>query len=222
MNYRRALRAVWLCALSCSCLASANAATVQILLRPVDLVGDPIASIGVGGQFQIQAIVQDLRDPTSPTPGVFQVYLSASYNDNLISIVASPHPVNAPDPAFTFSSEFSIIQRGDLAVPGAIGGAGAASNVLANNSAPHLVWSLPATAIAPGTLQLTPSFDATDDHDVFVFGENAPVLAADIQFVGGSLTIVPEPSSLVLAGTCLVSMGGALAIRPRRTRRQLA
>lgn len=218
MSIRRFGLVFCLCAICCSLPARSPAATVKISLQPVDLLGVPIASIHVGEQFRIQAIVQDLRDPPPvASSGVFAAFLNATYDPGLIHITASAHSLTEPDPAFSFPSYFSIFQHGDVSSPGLISGAGASTGTFPyHNTGPQLLWSLPATATSAGNLALTPYFDDEIGHDVLIFLDDDPIPPAEIAFVAGNLTIVPEPSSFVLAGTCIIGLMGTLAVRSKR------
>jgi PEP-CTERM motif len=78
----------------------------------------------------------------------------------------------------------------------------------------HLL-SILFTADAQGAVSFNPSFDATPNHDVLLYGEDNIIDVDDIQFIGTRLTIVPEPASIVMALMSAAALG-AVAIRKRR------
>ncbi len=202
-------------ALACV-LGFARGASAEILARisvlPTDLGGTPITSIALGEDFRLQAIVQDLRDPPPELgSGTFAAYLNATYNPGLMSI--------APSAVLEFDPFFNLVQTGDLSTPGLISGAGAATTTFSPpGNDPQPLWNVLITAIGPGVVSFIPSFDTVVTHDVLLYLKNEIVLESEIDFVGSSLTIVPEPSGFVLGTICIVGMALWTATR-RRSRR---
>ena len=171
---------------------------VRITVVPTDLSGNPIISIASGQQFHLEAIVQDIRNPAS-FPGVFAAYLDVAYNPNLASIAT-----NAP---FAFGAFFPIEQSSDTTTPGQILGAGAATtSPTPPGNSPQLLWTVSVTAGAAGMVTFTPSFDTMQGHDVLEYGNDFPVTADQIAFVGSTLNVVPEPSSISLATFGLIAL----------------
>jgi hypothetical protein len=78
------------------------------------------------------------------------------------------------------------------------------------------LWSVPLTAVKPGVVTFTPWFDNADGHDVLLLLETSPLPQTEIQWIGASLTIVPEPSGVVLAAFCVAGLLGWYARGKRR------
>ena len=190
-----------------SLLASALA---QISLETTDLAGNSISTIQLGQQFKLAVIVQDVRTPTPANAGVFAAYLNAEYDAGLASI--SPAATFTYGPFFTPpTSPFG----GDLNTAGQILGAGeGTSQFFAPGNSPQLLWTLPATAIAVGLETFTPSFDSLANHDTLVYGHDFALLASEIQFLGTSIAIVPEPSTFAFAAFGFIAL--AWRLRKRR------
>jgi hypothetical protein len=186
---------------------------VQISVVPTDLGGTLITSIAPGEDFLLQAIVQDVRDPP-PEPiseGVFAGFLNVTYDPSLASI--------APAAALVYDPFFIVARTGDVSTQGLVSGAGALSGfLLAPGNDPQPLWNVLVTATSPSVVSFTPSFDTIAGHEVLVFGHDDPVLESEIDFVGSALTIVPEPSGLMLGAIGLLALFTRTADR-LRTRR---
>jgi hypothetical protein len=192
------------------------AATADILARirfeVTDLADNPISSINVGEDFRLRALVQDLRPPGLAN-GVAAAYLNGDYDETLASTVATAGP--GADPAIVFGSFFGFLRTGELSPAGDIVAAGAASLSLSPpGSAEQFLFHVPFQADAPGVVTFTPSFDSTPGHEVLIYLEDEALAPNEILFVSDSLTIVPEPSTLALAGMAAM----VLAILFRRGR----
>lgn len=177
--------------------ASSNSATVNIVVSSAlmsiraiatDLSGTPISSITVGSQFEIQLIVQDVRDPVAPFPGVFSAFANLSYDPALSTV--------DPAQSLTFGSFFSVAHTFDLSSPGSILGAGAASGSLTppiTGNAPQFLWSVVATATGIGGQTLTLSFDHGAGHDLTLYGLNDKLSEQDVEFIDGLIDVLNAP-----------------------------
>ncbi len=186
----------------------------KISLHATDLLGVPISSIPVGGQFQLQAIVQDLRNPVAPFPGVFAAYLNASYDPGLATIATNVTP--------TFGPTFEGAGQGasfDFSTLGTIAHTGSFAGNFTFSTAELLLFRVAVTAIGAGTETFTPLFDATSGREVLLYGHDDPMLASEIEFVGTSLSIVPEPSSLLLSSSAMLALVAAGVTRRQNARR---
>ncbi len=163
----------------------------QIKVVATDLFGTQITETPVGSQFQLRAIVQDVRTPPAQFGGVFAAYLNVSYDSSLATIPT----VGAQ---FEFDPFFSAVQTFDTGTPGLISGAGASSTSGSPpGTAPQPLWSVLVTASAAGVVSFTPSFDSTLGHGVLLYSLDEDVPSNAIDFVGTTLTITAEPSITV-------------------------
>lgn len=177
----------------------ANAALMaRIEVFPTDLEGNPISTIAPGEDFLINAMVQDIRDPASAREGVFGAYFSLTFDPQLAYLPADEPPTFGP--MFANGKAY-----GQHLTPGLVKGIGAfVSTFTAPGPEPQLLVQIPATAMRAGEADFAPLFDTTAGNDVALFGLDNAIPKADIEFVGSSLNIVPEPSTYVLA---LIAMG---------------
>jgi hypothetical protein len=196
------------------------AARAEILARirfeATDLANNPISSIDVGEDFRLRALVKDLRGPLAAN-GVFAAFLYGDYDESLVSTIATPGP--GADPGIVFDSFFTIVRSGELSTPGEITAAGAASGSLtAPGLAEQFLFHVQFQADSAGLATFTPSFDDTLGHDVVLYLIDNPISEDQILFESDSLTIVPEPSALVLAAVAVVAL--ACCGRRRGARRR--
>jgi len=170
----------------------------RIEVFPTDLEGNAISSIPVGDEFLINAVVQDIRDPVTAREGVFGAYFSLTFDPQLAFF-----PADAPP---TFGPMFvNGKSNGQHLTPGLIKGIGAFVNTItAPGDDPQLLVQIPGRATHAGEADFAPLFDTTAGNDVALFGLDNAIPKSDIEFVGSTLNIVPEPSTSVLA---LIAMG---------------
>jgi hypothetical protein len=181
-----------------------------------DLNGNPISSVAVGQNFQLAVFIHDLRNPPARFGGAFAGFLNVAY-DPLATIPPGTTTVNhthllihgAVDPGF-----FTLVPAGDLSTPGHIfGGGAAATSLSAPGPSEQALWTLTMHARTVGTENFTSSFDASSlpptnsGHDTLLYDLNDVVTADQIIFGSTSLSIVPEPSSMVLAAMGLLALG---------------
>jgi hypothetical protein len=182
----------------------------QISVVATDLSGNPILAINPGSQFLLQAKVADVRNPEPDFQGVFAAYLNVSFNGNMASIASNAQ--------FDFGSYFPLSRTFDINTAGKILGAGASSGTVTEPTQ-HLqpLWSVPMTAVKPGVVNFNPWFDNGSGHEVLLLLEPGALPQADIQYLGTSLTIVPEPSGIVLGAFFLAGLLGWY-VRGKRSR----
>lgn len=206
------------CALCFVSTASADAPVAQVFLQTDNLLGNPISSITAGADFQLEAFVQDIRNPAYQIPGIFSAYLNVAYDPSLASITSIAHAGQA-DPGIMFAPEFPILQTGDLSTAGLISASGASMEVLPNTTAEQLLFTVIVHATNSGTEAFTSSFDSQPGHE-FLVDSNliADLTQNQILFGQVTLTILPEPSSLVLSAICSFALAGWGMNRWRKNR----
>jgi len=190
----------------------ATTAQAQVLaklrLEAVDPVGgNPISQVTVGEEFRLNAYVQDGRqDPDFP--GVFAAFIDLPFNPSLAT---------ALEP-FTHGDFFNLITEGTVS-PGLLYNAG---GVTSQSTPPGLaeqfLFSIVFRADGAGQLVLTPQFPSDPFGEWGVYGHDDPLLPEQVFLTGTSVTIVPEPSSVVLAGCAAATLG--LMLYRRRARKR--
>ncbi len=191
--------------------SSAFGAMARISVLTTDLSGTPISSVAVGEEFLVNVMVQDVRDTELETRGVFMSSLDLQFDQPVVAIDPDDSPTWGPtfaNPAGASSGELSTgLIEGITAFTQSISPPGADA---------QLFLQYTATATSAGLASFAPMFDDTFGHDVLLYGEDAPIAASEIDFVGTNLSVVPEPSSLLL----LSVFSSVLAWVGQRARRQ--
>lgn len=193
-------------------------------LQVEDLSDNPITTVNLGQDFQLAAYVEDVRDPAVQFPGVWAAFMNVAYEAGLVAIPSLPainpnpgDPGNFGDPGIEWGNFFDTgLRFGDLSALGQIDGIGSAS--LANEESglgELLLWRITIHTSALGTVTFSPTFDSDEDHESSFIDPPNPLTAEDIQFIGDSVQIVPEPSSLVLA---VLGTLGVMTIARRKRR----
>jgi hypothetical protein len=154
-------------------------ATVRLQLADINgvplLVGD---ALDLNEEFTLQVFVQDVQ---APAQGIFQAYIDAFYDSNLVEAVG---PI-------TYGSDFAIGQFGSLATPGVIDEAGG----LDDGSPPQppvgeqLLYSVRLRAIDLGQAFFTANGADTDELDLLVYGADDPIPEEAINFIGTDINI---------------------------------
>lgn len=189
---------------------------VRATLEVTDLAENPITTIQAGEAFLLRAIVQDIRDPEVDFPGVFAAYIDVAFDP----AVAAAGPGAMLEYGPTFAAYLD--SRGDLSTPGQIISGGTSTSSIQNpGSDPQLLWSVVLHAEAPGTTEFTPSFSTLADPfapEWLLYGmpDGYMMTEANVEFVGTSLSVVPEPSGLALAGVALAGLAATFAVSRRR------
>lgn len=95
--------------------------------------------------------------------------------------------------------------------------------VLPNTTAGQLLFTVIVHATNSGTETFTSSFDSQPGHDFLVVSNPiADLTQNQIQFGQVTLTILPEPSSLVLSAVCSFALAGWGMNRWRKNRAAVA
>jgi hypothetical protein len=156
---------------------------VRYRLEVTDANGNPISQVAVGQEFILNTYVDDLRVDGG---GVFSGYLDVTYDPALATAGNT----------FTYGDAYPVVQKGDTSEPGLIDEAGAlAANVETEGIDPvgseeMLLWSLPVTANAEGTLNFAGDpADILPNNQTTLFGLNSAVPVGLIEFVDTSVVI---------------------------------
>jgi hypothetical protein len=170
-------------------------------LEAEDMSDNVITTVNVGSDFQLVAMVSDLRDPAATFPGVWAAFMNIAYSSTLVSITAHPsdpaHPEQHPgDTGIEWGSYFANgLRFGNLTSPGQITQIGAASLASAQSGPGEvLLFKLTVHASAAGTVLFDPSFDSNPDHESSFIDPPDALTAAQINFVPLSLTIAGPPT----------------------------
>jgi hypothetical protein len=181
---------------------------VSIRLEADDLSGHPIASIPVGGDFQLRMFAQDVGSSIQPNGGLFAAFANVGFDSTLVTLDS---PIT-PGPGF-FSAFYA-----DTSTPGMILHAGSFSTALngPGNGIEELIISVPFHAHLSGFVSFSAAFDPAPAGDVLLFLHPDPIPANQIALTGIALTVVPEPPAVWLFGV------GVAALFAYRLRRRLA
>lgn len=167
-----------------------------ISLVSTDLTGNPIASIEAGSPYRLNVFTRDLRDPIVSNPGVFGAGVDVVFDSALSSVDVGQ--------TAQFDEFFGLVQDTVLQ-QGRIIGYGAATRAADTND-PQFVFSVVLTATIPGTQVFTPGVSPSLDHENLLFLRNDALLPDEVLFVGTTLTIVPEPSAVMLGAAALIGL----------------
>ena len=192
---------------------SAWSQIVEFRLETTDLAGNPVGTVSVGDDFLFTAYTSHVSGFSDPADaGVFSAFIDVSYDGGLASTTG---PI---DHALRFSTATSgnlsnglIDDAGGLAtdpgsVPGPVG------------PTEQLVFSVPFRADAPGALDFIGSGSGDQLFaPVLVFGVNTTIDPADVDFGSVSLTVVPEPSGMIIF---VFGVAGLLFVRPKHSSRR--
>ena len=190
----------------------ARAEIVEFRPEVTNLAGQPVDVMQVGEEFLFRVLVADVRDDPI---GVFSAYLDVEYDEGLVSYV--------PD-SLAHSGDFDLAVEGDASTPGLIDEVGGISiGVFDDTTRPPI-----GPPLGPGSFLLfVAGFKANAQgnvtfsgnppenlplHETTVHGLDHAVSFDEIVFRSASVTIVPEPSTLLLM---ILAIGGIRLDRHR-------
>lgn len=187
---------------------------VLFCLQTVDLNGDPVNSVPVGAQFDLQVLVKDTRLSDGDSDqfdrrGVGAAYLDVQYDDSLVSTAG----------AIVYGPDYVNGQHSDTSITGLIDEAGAfqTSRDGPLGTDQLLLFSVRVTAEQPGfaSFQGDPS-DIHPLYETLLFQPPTPRVPAGAQrFVNTDIAIVgpaPEGESLDVNADGLVTPIDALLV----------
>ncbi len=179
---------------------------VAIDLVVTDTGGVPVSVATVGQNLELRVIAGDLRVPPPAFAGVYTATADIAYTAGNVTI----------NPSFVYAPDFFADSLADTGTPGTIGGAnGVRTSGSAPGSSPQLMFRIPFVATNAGlaTFFSGPA-GPSELHDVLLYGDDNRVSLNQILFGSAELTIVPEPSSIVVAACGFL----ALLVLRRRAR----
>jgi hypothetical protein len=181
-------------------------ALAEFRVEAQDLSGTPITSVNVGQDFQIAAIVEDIRTPPNQFPGVWAAFMNVVYDSNLVSITATPNVPNPGDPGnnadlgIEFGDYFDTgLRFGDLNTPGQIAEIGSSSlAAVPAGVGEKLLWRIHAHASSGGMVTFDAFFDSNVDHESSFINPPDVLLESEILFGDFTLQVV-GPTAISVA-----------------------
>jgi len=170
-------------------LATADANDkVRVRLQVVDAQGNQLASVKVGDTFFVRAYVQDIR---ATATGAFAVYTDIAYQADFAKV----------NGAITYSADYTSGKAGTTTTAGLVDEAGAFAGLTPTGADEKLVFTVPFTATAAGTLTFAPDpADTKPAHDILLYGTNTAVLNDEVEFVSASIQVTAEtPPNITIA-----------------------
>ena len=150
---------------------------VLIRLTTTTLSGETLTSVNVGDSYLLRGYVQDLRD--NPT-GVFGAFLDVNYDSALTTV----------DGSIDHGPTYTNGVGGSTTTVGLIDEVGGLSSSTSGSGDEALLFSLPFTADAAGTVVFLPNAaDIRPLHDVLLFDRGTPLSEDEIDFRSTSLQI---------------------------------
>ena len=162
---------------------SINVTTDSTVLFRLEVVGasdTPISSIDVGGLFQVNVYVEDLR---AEPEGVWAAFLDLVYNQQLVALTGP----------LTYGSSYPNQPIGNLSTPGLIDEAGALAGLSPLGGGEFLLLSVPmrATNAGTATFEANPA-DNLPSNEILLFGLDESVPVDDVGY--GSVVLTVEPA----------------------------
>lgn len=158
--------------------ADAMPAIVQVRLQATDLCGNPIERVSVGGNFWLEAYVQDLR---ANAKGVFAAYLDVPYDASLVSARPGYHDL-------TYATSYPNGQSG-MVTTGLLDEVGGFSGFKQLGGDEHLLFAVPFSATATGVVNFAARPADEAGNQFLIYDVDAPVPGESVRFVGKTLTI---------------------------------
>jgi VCBS repeat-containing protein len=153
---------------------------VRIILRTVDSEGNEISGIGPGGEFTLQALVQDVSD--EPRDGVFAAYMDILFDNDLVTAGSE----------ITYGTSYPNVPSGTIVQnEGLIDEVGAIDGLQPLGGGELLLFSIPFTAAQLGAVTFqSEAPDILPDHDILLFQVDDPIPVDQVEFGSVSLDIV--------------------------------
>ena len=151
---------------------------VRFRLQTANLFGTPIDTIAPGGEFLLQAFVQDI----SPVPrdGVFAAYMDVLYDETLVDVSG---PIQ-------FDPIYPNQQSGSTSTDGLVDEAGAFDGLQPLGEAERLLFSVTFTASQQGVAVFSSDpADLLPAHDTLLFNVNQAIPTSQIEYGTVQLTI---------------------------------
>ncbi len=147
---------------------TAEGPLVNFRLQTANLAGDPITSIAPGGEFLVQAFMEDLRQPDAD--GVFSAYMDVLYNSDLVS-------VNGDFADIEFNEIYDGQRSGDTSTPGLVDEVGAFDGIDPVGPGEIFFFSISFTAGSQeGLVEFaTEGADNLPANDVLLYNLDSPV-----------------------------------------------
>ncbi len=178
-----------------------TAKATDIELQPVvsDLAGNPISTITTNSDFLLTVYVEDVR--TNPT-GVFSAFTDVEFDATM----------NLEIGTIRHSSTYPNGTSGSIQ-PGLIDEAGGVAGIDQLFGGRQTLFEIPMTSRETGTLTFATGAP-TDlvNHPILLYGIDTAIPLSDVDFGSITLTIVPEPSSILLIACGLM----VICLRARR------
>ena len=170
-------------------------------LVATDLNGNPINEIGVGEDFLLSGIVEDIRDNPQ---GVFSSYADILFDQALVEVTGE----------IQFGSGFPNAQAGEVQHAGfpTIDNLGAVGNLTPPGGGEQELFHVPMRSKGVGMADLTAVPESEPTYESTLYGMARPVDFGEIAFESAQLRIVPEPHEGLLM---LTAFAMALLTRPR-------
>ncbi len=159
-------------------LTVAQQELMRFRLKVVNANGDPIQAIAAGQSFQLQVLVEDIRDEAL---GVFAAYVDATYDVARVQLNGT----------ITYGSSFPNVRLGSTTTAGLIDEAGATAGADPLGAGEFLLLSIPLLAQSAGqaVFGANPA-DTLPVHDTLLRGLNSPLTADQMIYEGTTLQIV--------------------------------
>ncbi len=162
-----------------------------------DLAGSPVEVVHVGDEFELQVHLRDVR----PEPlGILSAYLDVEYDPRLVSHVSD---------SVVFGDQFGVITSGSTSAVGVLDEMGSFANgILEIPPVPRLVGAqetlllsarFRAVQVGSATFTGNPA-DTLPLHSITVLGLDDAVAVDDVYYDAVDVTIIPEPTSFIIAG----------------------
>ncbi len=161
---------------------------VRVRLQVVDAQGNQLTTVKVGDTFFVRAYVQDIR--TAAT-GAFALYTDIAYQADLAKV----------NGAIAYSADYNSGKAGTTTTAGLVDEAGAFAGLTPTGGDEKLVFTVPFTATAGGTLTFAPDpADIKPAHDILLYGTNKAVLNDEVEFISASIQVTAEtPPNITIA-----------------------